>query len=272
MPEVPLDFPRAYVEFIDPADDNQLFRCDLTWLTSRWTCIFGRGCKGILADRPDDGCCSLGAHFSDKADRKRVKQWAQKLTPELWENYEAGQDGIVMLDDDGDKQTRRFKDACIFLNSPTFDGGAGCSLHNLAVKVGAAPHEAKPDVCWQLPIRRTFEDREFPDGRTLSVVVISEFDRRGWGPGGHDLNWYCSGNTEAHVAHDPVYMTERNTLIALLGLPAYDVLVDHCEQHLAAVTALGPRYGVTRRGLAVHPADPLEPTNGNGGDSQDHDH
>ena len=36
MPEVPLDFPRSFVEFIDPADENQLFRCDLTWLTSRW--------------------------------------------------------------------------------------------------------------------------------------------------------------------------------------------------------------------------------------------
>ena len=49
--EVPLDFPRAWVEFPDPADAEQVFRCDLTWLTSRWTCIFGRGCQGIEADR-----------------------------------------------------------------------------------------------------------------------------------------------------------------------------------------------------------------------------
>ena len=46
MPEVSLDFPRSFVEFIDPADDNQLFRCDLTWLTSRWLCIYGNGCEG----------------------------------------------------------------------------------------------------------------------------------------------------------------------------------------------------------------------------------
>jgi hypothetical protein len=63
-----MGFPRAFVEFGDPADPDQVFRCDLTWLTSRWTCIFGRGCQGIYADRPDDGCCTLGAHFSDEED------------------------------------------------------------------------------------------------------------------------------------------------------------------------------------------------------------
>ncbi|HEV7628801.1 MAG TPA: hypothetical protein VGO89_20105, partial [Streptomyces sp.] len=39
--ETGLDFARAWVEFPDPADDEQLFRCDLTWLTSRWNCVFG---------------------------------------------------------------------------------------------------------------------------------------------------------------------------------------------------------------------------------------
>ena len=50
MPEVDLVFPRAFVEFVDPADEEQVFRCDLTWLTSGYTCIFGQGCKGIYAD------------------------------------------------------------------------------------------------------------------------------------------------------------------------------------------------------------------------------
>lgn len=63
-----LDFARAWVEFPDPADDEQVFRCDLTWLTSRWNCIFGSGCQGIQAGRADDGCCTLGAHFSDEDD------------------------------------------------------------------------------------------------------------------------------------------------------------------------------------------------------------
>lgn len=256
MPEVPLNFPRSFVEFNDPADPNQLFRCDLTWLTSRWLCIYGNGCQGIVAERPHDGCCSLGAHFSDKDDRRRVKKWASRLTPALWQNFEAGQKGVIERDDDGDKKTRRHNEACIFLNSPDFAGGGGCALHNLAVRSGAKPLEAKPDVCWQLPIRRTFEDREFPDGTELSVVVISEFDRRGWGPGGHDLNWYCSGNTEAHVGPDPVYVSERDTLVELMGPMAYDVLVTHCEARLAAVNAVGAHRQLTRVALAIHPADP----------------
>ena len=51
-----LDFAREWVEFTDPADPEHMVRADLTWLCSRWTCIFARGCRGILEDRPDDGC------------------------------------------------------------------------------------------------------------------------------------------------------------------------------------------------------------------------
>ena len=67
MPEVPLDFPRQWVEFVDPADSTNLIKADLTWLTSRWTCIFGRGCAGIDASSPDAGCCVHGAALDDAA-------------------------------------------------------------------------------------------------------------------------------------------------------------------------------------------------------------
>ncbi len=79
VPEVPLDFPRAWVEFVDPADPDQRLRCDLTWLCSRWSCIFGAGCAGIYAGRPDDGCCTLGAHFSDRDDEDRVAGFVAQL-------------------------------------------------------------------------------------------------------------------------------------------------------------------------------------------------
>ena len=85
MPEVDLVFPRAWIEFQDPADDGQVFRCDLTWLTSSWTCIFGNGCPGIYAEAPDAGCCTLGAHFSDKADEKRVAAWVDRLDDATWQ-------------------------------------------------------------------------------------------------------------------------------------------------------------------------------------------
>ena len=105
MPEVPLDFPRAWVEFPDPADDEQLFRCDLTWLTSSWTCIFGNGCQGIYADQPPEvGCCTLGAHFSDKDDERRVKAFVKQLTPETWQHYDPKK--WTEKDEDGARKTR----------------------------------------------------------------------------------------------------------------------------------------------------------------------
>ena len=80
MPEVSIGFPRAFAEFVDPADPDQVFRCDLTWLTSRWSCIFGQGCPGIYANRPNDGCCTLGAHFADRDDERRVGRAVRQLT------------------------------------------------------------------------------------------------------------------------------------------------------------------------------------------------
>ena len=56
----------------------------------------------------------------------------------------------------------------------------------------AEPHTLKPDVCWQLPIRRTYRTVERPDETSYLEVTIAEYDRRGWGPGGHDLDWYCT--------------------------------------------------------------------------------
>ncbi|GMA87773.1 hypothetical protein GCM10025868_30230 [Angustibacter aerolatus] len=55
------------------------------------------------------------------------------------------------------------------------------------------------------PLRRTYRQVERPDGSEYLETTIGEYDRRGWGPGGHDLDWYCSGNPEAHVGAVPVF-------------------------------------------------------------------
>lgn len=253
VPEVDPEMPRAWVEFVDPGDTSQRIRADLTWLTSSWTCIYGRGCPGIYSERPDDGCCSLGAHFSGKADEKRVLRWADRLTPDTWQFYDkAARKGATVKGLDGDRKTRVVDGACIFLNRPGFEGGAGCALHALALREGVSYVETKPDVCWQLPIRRTFDRHEFPDGTSHDVVIISEYDRRGWGEGGHDLDWYCSSNTEAHIGPDPVYVSNRDELIALIGPDAYEVLAVHCSAHLEALRRVS---GTLRIGLAPHLAD-----------------
>ena len=119
----------------------------------------------------------------------------------------------IETDAEGERKTRTVEvdgaRACIFHNRSDFPTGAGCALHGLALEQGRNPLETKPDVCWQLPIRRLFREVERTDGTTYTEVSIGEYDRRGWGPGGHDLDWYCSGNTEAHVAPEPVYLTHE---------------------------------------------------------------
>ncbi len=257
MPEVDLVFPRAFVEFVNPADATEMMRCDLTWLTSAYTCIFGQGCAGIYADAPDTGCCTLGAHFADTDDETRVRGFVEQLDETQWQ-FHPGRpvttEDWVEKDDEGERKTRVIEvdgqRACVFHNRtdfapPTGPGGAGCALHGLALDQGRNPLETKPDVCWQLPIRRQFREVELQDGTTYTEVSITEYDRRGWGAGGHDLDWYCSGNTEAHVAAEPVYVTHEPELTELMGAAAYAELVRHCDAHLRS-----------RSALALHPADP----------------
>ena len=253
MPEVDLVFPRAYVEFVNPADDSEVMRCDLTWLTSSYMCIFAQGCQGIYADAPDVGCCTLGAHFADKADEKRVAAYVDMLDENLWQQKPRGRPvkkkDWIEVDEDGERKTRTTEidgqQACVFHNRNDFHLGAGCALHALAFVLEKNPVETKPDVCWQLPIRGTFRNVERQDGTSYTEVSIGEYDRRGWGPGGHDLDWYCSGNTEAHVAVEPVYLTHEAELTELMGKAAYDELVRHCDAHLRS-----------RSALALHPAAP----------------
>ncbi|WP_375000491.1 hypothetical protein [Aeromicrobium sp. CTD01-1L150] len=241
MPEIDLGLPRSWVEFTNPDDADEVFRCDLTWLTSRWTCIFGGGaaggtCPGIYASSPDAGCCTLGAHFADEDDHARVATAVERLTPEQWERHAegTGPQGWTETDGDGELKTRAVDGACIFHNSLGFSGGYGCSLHGLALAEGVEPLELKPDVCWQLPLRRQFRDVERGDGTSYLEVQIGEYTRAGWGPGGADLDWYCSSNTEAHVAPEPLYITNRAELVALMGEAAYAELERQCEAHLAA--------------------------------------
>jgi hypothetical protein len=249
--EVEPDFAREWFEFADPADAEHWIRADATWLCSRWTCIFGRGCHGVIEGRADDGCCSHGAFFSDKADEKRTRKFAAELTPEYWQ-YAAlatGKHGrltITEKDSVGDEEnrtrTRTVDGACIFLNRPGFAGGEGCSLHALALRTGRHPLETKPEVCWQLPVRRSQDWVERADGTKVLVSTVTEFDRRGWGEGGADLHWWCTTSPEAHVGTEAMYLSYGPELTELIGKAAYDELSRLCAERL--------KLGL----VAVHPA------------------
>ncbi len=263
VPETPLDAPRTWAEFDDPADPDQRFRVDLSWLCSSWSCIFGSGCQGIYTDRPADGCCTLGAHFTDDDDLERVRAVVEELTPAEWElrpgTGKFGQKDPTKqsrwTEPDGDAlKTKVVDGACIFLNRPGFPGGAGCALHQKGVRAGRAPHTVKPDVCWQLPTRRSYRTVPRPDGTSYLEITITEFDRRGWGAGGHDLDWYCSGNTEAHVGREPLFRSNRAELIELMGEGAYAELEIRCQAHLTSVRTFRSVEAKKLLPLMIHPA------------------
>jgi hypothetical protein len=243
MPEVRTG-PRDWVEFVDPADAEGVVRADLTWLLSSWTCVYGRGCQGVVEGRADDGCCSHGAFFSDDEDEQRVTAAASRLKAKTWQHAAAGRElGVAELDElEGEpaRRTRTVDGACVFLNRPGFPGGSGCALHALAERTGVHPLETKPDVCWQLPVRRTQERVTRPDEVEVLVTSIGEFDRPAWGPGGADLHWWCTSSPDAHVGAEPLYLTYAAELEALLGPAAYAELARLCAERRGA--------------LPVHPA------------------
>ena len=198
--EVPLDFAREWVEFADPGRPRApSIRADLTWLTSAWTCIFGRGCAGVVEGRPDDGCCSHGAFFTDDDDLSRVTAAVAALTDDDWQLAPVGRG--AWTEEDADERRAAIRPAhprsstarASSSTGPASPAAAGCALHRMALRTGVHPLTTKPDVCWQLPVRREQEHVERPDGTTVLVTTIGEFDRRGWGPGGPT----CTGGAPA---------------------------------------------------------------------------
>ncbi len=228
-----------WISFEDP-DEQRTWVFDVTFLTSNWTCIYGRGCQGVLTESSpelEQGCCSYGAHFVDSADRARVDKISEVLTSAQWqfraESHRRG--GPTKNAPGGEEVTRLVDGACIFLNRPGFPGGAGCALHRAADEAGDRFIDWKPEVCWQLPVRRIDE----PDSHGHVTSTVREWKRRDWGEGGRDFHWWCTDDKQAFVAHEPVYETLRDELVELCGDGPYRLLVDHLEARLARASKNG---------------------------------
>ena len=219
---------REWVSLEDPGE-ARTWVFDATFLLSPWTCVFGAGCQGVLtgpAAEMAQGCCSYGAHFTDADDEARVEEAATMLTPEDWQFLREGRRrGVVKTNRSGERVTRIVGGACIFLNRPEFAGGPGCALHRAALRLGERPMDLKPDVCWQLPLRR--EDKDEADGRVTST--ISEWSRSNWGAGGAEFHWWCTEAPEAFTGSGPVYRTLRDELVALVGPDVYDRLAAYLD-------------------------------------------
>ena len=248
-----LDFPREWIEFADPADAEHWIRADLTWLCSRWTCIFGRGCHGIVEGQAEHGCCSHGAFFSDSADEKRVTQFAAQADPPRLAvlrrrpHKKGGKlrftEGQRRRGRDRRKHPRRRRR--LHLPQPRRTSpAAGCALHALALRTGLQPAaRPSPRCAGSCRCGASRSGSTARTGRGSCVSTVAEFDRRGWGEGGHDLHWYCTslarGPRRRRAACTSRYGPE---LTALIGAPAYAELARLCAKRL--------ELGL----VAVHPA------------------
>jgi len=219
----PLDT-HEWISFED-ATERRTWVADATFLRSPWTCIFGRGCQGVLdadASHLHQGCCSYGAHFVDDDDVQTVVRAVVRLTPAVWQHARAAtRQGFLATGDGGETTTRLVDDACIFLNRPGFAGGLGCALHAAAVQAGERPMDWKPNVCWQLPLRLDHHT----DDHGWTTSTLREWKRRDWGPGGDEFHWWCTESPEAFVGTVPVHEYLRDEIIGMVGEEPYRQLV-----------------------------------------------
>jgi hypothetical protein len=208
----------------DPAleeidDGETVWRFDRAFLTSNWTCLWGRGCLGILdepAEELQQGCCSVGAELGDADEAMMVSALAAMLDPARFQHHRAAEDGGV-FSDERRVNTRVIDGACVFLNRPGFAGGAGCALHLAAVDAGESPIEWKPSVCWQLPIRVEWEqlagDRE--------QATVRRWTRSDWGAEGETMAWCCTEGERAYVGDRRVVESLAEELEDLVGTEVF---------------------------------------------------
>jgi hypothetical protein len=230
-----LDRAHEWLSFEDP-DEERTWIFDVTFLLSSWECIFGRGCQGVLTGPAPElvqGCCSYGAHFVDDDDLARIEKKAAQLTADEWQFRSKGRrkDGalkISKVNKDGDTVTRLADDACIFLNRPGFGAGPGCALHQAALSRGERPVDWKPEVCWQLPLRRDEDE----DDRGHVTTTIRQWDRPDWGAGGAEFHWWCTESPSAFIGAEPVYRSMRDELVEMTGTKVYKRLAGYLESRL----------------------------------------
>jgi hypothetical protein len=243
------DDPHEWLSIEDP-DELRTWVFDLTFLMSNWSCIYFEGCPGVLTEAAPElmhGCCSYGAHFSEDEDRERIEAKVRLLGKDEWQlRKRAGKTGAIYTNKEGDTVSKVVDMACIFLNRAGFEGGAGCALHAAALRRGESPLDWKPEVCWQLPLRRHDES----DNYGYVTSTLREWKRRDWGPGGEEFHWWCTESAKKYDAFrgsEPVYKASRDEIIRMTSPKAYELLVEAIESRVGWVPLPHPALKTRRK-------------------------
>ncbi len=204
---------------IEIDDGDTVWRFDPSFLASNWTCIWGRGCQGILAEPSEhlgQGCCSVGADLGDEDESRLISALAATLDPGRFQYHAEAREGGI-FGDATRLSTRVIDGACVFLNRPGFAGGPGCALHLAAIDEGESPIHWKPSVCWQLPIKVDVE----PGDGGIEVAAVRRWDRRDWGDEGETMAWCCTEGERAYVGERPVIESLAEELKAVVGTTVF---------------------------------------------------
>lgn len=206
---------RRYIEI---ADGETLWRFERGFLESNWTCLWGRGCKGILdhpAEELQQGCCSVGAQMADAEEAMTISALAATLPPHLWQHH-AHRDADDVFSSDERRNTKIVDGACIFLNRPGFAGDVGCALHIAAEAAGEAPTDWKPSVCWQLPIHVDWQMHG-----DVEHATVRRWSRADWGEEGTTMAWCCTEGGDAYIGEQQVVHSLATELTGIAGEAVY---------------------------------------------------
>ena len=209
----------AAPDHVEILSDDTLWRIERGFVESNWTCLWGRGCLGILdhpAEELQQGCCSVGAELTDIDEAMNVSALAATLSAERWQFHDRV-DADDVFSDGTRTNTKVVEGACIFLNRPGFAGGAGCAFHLEAVSLGESPLDWKPSVCWQLPVRVDWEMQD--DG--IEHATVRRWSRADWGDEGPTMAWCCTEGDRAYVGDEPVVDSLAAELQGIMGTEVY---------------------------------------------------
>ncbi|HET7721989.1 MAG TPA: hypothetical protein VFK43_18605, partial [Acidimicrobiales bacterium] len=94
-------------------DGGTVWRFDTAFLRSNWTCIWGRGCLGILpapAEHLGQGCCSIGADLDGEDEAMTISALAATLDPDRFQHHAEAAGGV--FSDETRTATRVVDGAC----------------------------------------------------------------------------------------------------------------------------------------------------------------
>ena len=196
------------------------WRFDQSFLNSNWTCIWGRGCLGIL-DHPapelSQGCCSVGAEFGDDDEAMTTAALAATLAAARVPVPRRGgrRAGVRRrpADQHAGRSTARASSSTDLVSRVA--RVAPCTSARRAID--EPPIEWKPSVCWQLPLHVEWESG--PDG--AETATMRGWSRADWGAEGATMAWCCTEGERAYVGEQRVIDSLADELAAMMPAVVY---------------------------------------------------